>query len=113
MIEGVLNPLRQGRFVRRTGHSLTAGKVVAYILTGAPTPFVISVSRDNIEIQGKLAFAVEGIEVLRDVLDRARKHHEHLKSFAVGEPQTVLDEATLYNEGHSDMVGVGGDIKVQ
>ena len=97
-IEGILNPMGQGRFVIRTGHSLTEGKVVSYVMVGAPAPFTVTASREGIVIRGQLGVGVDGIDVLRDILARAAKHHTHLKSFAVGEPQTILDETALFNE---------------
>lgn len=97
-MDDLLNPVHQGRFVRQTGHSITTGKVVAYVLVGAPLPFTITVSRDGIDVQGRLVATEEGAAALQDILGRAAKHHTHLKSFAIGETQTILDETVLYND---------------
>jgi len=92
--------VRYGRFIRRTGHSITTGKVVAYVMTGAPEPFTITVTREAIDIKGRIVANEIGAEALQDILSRAVKHYLHLKSFAIGEVQTILDEATLYNATH-------------
>lgn len=94
----LLNPVRQGRFIRQTGHSITTGKVVSYVLVGAPLPFTITISRDGIDIQGRVVASEEGAVALQDILGRAAKHYAHLKSFAIGETQTILDETALYND---------------
>ena len=94
----IINQQQTGRFTRHTGHSLRLGVVVAYTLQGTNAPFQILVSREGVEIQGRINVGPEGIEIIRDILNRASKHHVHLKSFQIGEKQTILDEAQLYNE---------------
>lgn len=84
-------------FIRVTGHSLHAGLVVAYVLRDEP--FKIEVSREAIQIQGSFPPCDRaGIGALKQMLDRAVRHHEHLKSFPEGTKQEHLEENILEAE---------------
>lgn len=96
---------QQGHFIRRTGHTITSGRIVAYTLVGSPRLFQIQADRDGVEIRGQISVGSPGVEALRDVLQRAARHHEHLKSFAIGETQTILEETDLFTSPDSLMLG--------
>lgn len=88
---------REDGFSRLTGHSLELGKVVAYQLKGSN--FQILATRHGVDVTGHFpVVGVEGVTVLKRMLDRALKHHQHLKTFKDGETQTILDESVLFNE---------------
>lgn len=88
---------QQGTFIRMDGHSLQLGKVITYKLTGLN--FAIIASRNGVELAGRFPCVDRrGIEALQDMLNRAVRHHEHLKSFAVGDVQTLIPERLFEEE---------------
>lgn len=88
---------KEAGFVRRDGHSLEVGVVVAYMLPGLP--FQILAHRHGVHIRGEFPIVTrQGIEVLNDTLLRAVRHHEHLASFPMGEKQAPLPEMLLEAE---------------
>jgi len=88
---------KQAGFVRKDGHSLEVGVVVAYVLPGIP--FQILAHRFGIQVEGKFPLVDgQGIQFLCDILARAVRHHDHLKEFAVGEKQTTIPEILLEAE---------------
>jgi hypothetical protein len=85
---------QNGVFYRQDGYSLQTGLAVHYGVRG--TTFKIVCTRDGIAIQGSYPMVGrEGVEALRQMLARAIKHHEHLKSFTDGMKQVALDERTI------------------
>lgn len=90
------NEPEQGRFVRDELQSLIGGIAIRYRLIGFP--FIIAAHRLGVNVEGKFPCVDRaGVQALKDILDRAVRHHEHLKSFAVGEKQIPLDE-TMFEE---------------
>ena len=87
----------EGTFVRMDGHSLQLGVVITYRLSGMN--FAIIISRNGVELAGRYpCVARQGVEALTDMLNRAIRHHEHLKSFPVGEQQTTIPERLFEEE---------------
>ena len=88
----LIQPQREGSFKRRTGHSIKLGMVVAYELVGA-RPFSIIAHREGVEMSGSFPVVQhEGVTALKNILDRAVRHHQHLKSFPLGVRQTIQDD---------------------
>lgn len=107
---GRTNEDSQAFFRRRTGHSLEQGAVVLYELRGG-RPFSIVAHREGVELSGTFpCVAREGVLALKQMLDRAVRHHEHLKSFAVGQRQTILDEEMLEKEEEGQAVSMPGSV---
>jgi hypothetical protein len=83
-----------GVFIRTTGYSLETGKAVAYVLQGHK--FRIIATRLGVDLAGSFPIVQQdGVNILVHVLQRAVRHHEHLASFADGQPQTILNEDAL------------------
>lgn len=83
---------REGGFVRRADvHDLNLGVVVRYALVGMH--FEVAAHRDGVQCRGIFPNVDRtGISVLKDILDRAVRHHEHLKTFEVGQRQSTIPE---------------------
>lgn len=82
---------QQMKFDRRDGQSLELGRIVGYFVRG--TDFQINAHREGVDVSGGFPrVGEEGITVLGRFLAYAALHHIHLKSTAVGEPQTPLTE---------------------
>ena len=91
------NNKQEAGFVRVDGHSLQLGVVVSYKLTGLN--FVIIASRVGVELAGRFpCVGRAGIEALQDMLNRAVRHSEHLKTFPVGDRQTTIPEQLFEEE---------------
>ncbi len=83
---------KEAGFRRIEGHSLDLGMVVCYRIDHTP-PFQIVAHRDGIDIAGRFPRVErQGVEALMDIMARAIRHHEHLRSFEPGEPQTIMSE---------------------
>lgn len=81
-------------FIRADAHSLQQGVIVAYLLKD--TPFQVTSNRHGISIRGSYPqVGKAGITALMNILARAIRHHEHLKSFPLGTPQVALEESTF------------------
>lgn len=104
---------QQGVFVRGTGHDLRMGAIVEYKLNGFN--FKVRITREGVSVAGVLPVVDwEGVGVVIDVLKRAVKHHNHLKSFPLGERQTILDEHDLMTqEAVSDLIAQNEPVTVQ
>ena len=99
MIHRIGAPPREqrGTFVREDIHSIKVGVVVSYLVVG--TDFMIVAHREGVDMRGTFPTVNRvGINALIDMLNRAVRHHEHLKSFAVGEKQTTIPEILFEEE---------------
>lgn len=94
-----------GVFSRGTGYTLEQGRMVRYLMVDHQGQFMFQIlaHRDGVQVQGSLNIGNgEGIRALTTILKRASRHHEHLKSYPVGTPQTVLDEHILIAEERAE-----------
>lgn len=89
--------VQEGEFIRLDGHSFELGTTIIYQLVGLN--FVIVVSRNGVELVGRFPCVDRrGIHALQDMLNRAVRHHEHLKSFPIGQKQTTIPEILFEEE---------------
>lgn len=82
------------RLLRREGANIQVGQFIAYMFEGIQ--FAVFASRYGVEIKGEFPLVGEqGINTVKQVLDRAVAHHKHLATFPIGSPQYILSEEEI------------------
>lgn len=91
-------------FRRLVGTSVKVGLVVTYRVG---QQFQITAHRLGVEITGRFpTIDGQGADALIEMIRRAVKHHEHLKSYQDGARQDVLDERMLSTGEAADKLAI-------